>query len=95
MKTINPMLTRLVAKAMKPRNLVLQALKNNRQTGPGAHRQSRGPPRRAEQMAGVAPPHQGDTHKGGNGEGMGFLLAGAGAARDRPRPHPQSTPGAR
>jgi hypothetical protein len=51
MKTVNPLLTRLVQKAMKPRNLVQQALKNNRQTGAGAHRKSRGALRRAEHMA--------------------------------------------
>ena len=50
MKTVNPLLTRLVAKAMKPRNPVLVALKN-RQGGAGAHRKSRGALRRAENMA--------------------------------------------
>jgi hypothetical protein len=50
MKTFNPLLTRLVAKTMKPRNQVLVALKN-RQGGAGAHRKSRGALRRAENMA--------------------------------------------
>jgi hypothetical protein len=50
MKTVNPLLTRLVAKAMKPRNTVLAALKN-RHGGTGAHRKSRGALRRAENMA--------------------------------------------
>jgi hypothetical protein len=50
MRTFNPLLTRLVAKAMKPRNPVLIALKN-RQGGAGAHRKSRGALRRAEHMA--------------------------------------------
>jgi hypothetical protein len=50
MKTVNPLLTRLVVKAMKPRNTVLAALKN-RQGGAGAHRKSRGALRRAENMA--------------------------------------------
>jgi hypothetical protein len=50
MKTFNPLLTRLVAKTMKPRNQVLIALKN-RQGGAGAHRKSRGALRRAENMA--------------------------------------------
>lgn len=50
MKTFNPLVTRLVAKAMKPRNQVLIALKN-RQGGAGAHCKSRGALRRAENMA--------------------------------------------
>jgi hypothetical protein len=50
MRTFNPLLTRLVAKTMKPRNQVLIALKN-RQGGAGAHRKSRGALRRAENMA--------------------------------------------
>jgi hypothetical protein len=50
MKTFNPLLTRLVAKTMKPRNQVLVALKN-RQGGAGAHRKSHGALRRAENMA--------------------------------------------
>lgn len=50
MKTVNPLLTRLVVKAMKPRNPVFAALKERR-GGAGAHRKSRGALRRAEQMA--------------------------------------------
>jgi hypothetical protein len=50
MKTVNPLLTRLVAKTMKPRNQVLVALKS-RQGGAGAHRKSLGALRRAENMA--------------------------------------------
>ena len=50
MKTVNPLLTRLVAKASKPRNHVLLALKERRGGG-GAHRKSRGALRRAENMA--------------------------------------------
>ena len=50
MKTSNPLLTRLVLKAMKPRNHVQLALKE-RQGGAGAHRKSRGALRRAENMA--------------------------------------------
>jgi hypothetical protein len=50
MKTVNPLLTRLVVKTMKPRNPVLVALKERR-GGAGAHRKSRGALRRAENMA--------------------------------------------
>jgi uncharacterized protein GlcG (DUF336 family) len=50
MKTVNPLLTRLVAKASKPRNHVQLALKQ-RQGGAGAHRKSGGALRRAEHMA--------------------------------------------
>ena len=50
MKTVNPLLTRLVMKTMKPRNHVLLALKERR-GGAGAHRKSRGALRRAENMA--------------------------------------------
>lgn len=50
MKIINPLLTRRVAKTLKPRNHVLVALKERR-GGAGAHRKSRGALRRAENMA--------------------------------------------
>lgn len=50
MKTVNPLLSRLVVKTMKPRNPVLMALKDRR-GGAGAHRKKRGALRRAEQMA--------------------------------------------
>jgi hypothetical protein len=50
MKTVNPLLTRLVVKTMKPRNPVFAALKYRR-GGAGAHRKARGALRRAEQMA--------------------------------------------
>ncbi len=50
MKIINPLLTRRVAKTLKPRNHVLVALKE-RPGGAGAHRKSRGALRRAENMA--------------------------------------------
>ncbi len=50
MKTTNPLLSRLVQKAMKPRNTVLAALKDRR-GGAGSHRKSRGALRRAENMA--------------------------------------------
>ncbi len=50
MKTINPILARQVAKAMKPRNPVLAALKDRR-GGAGAHVKSRGALRREENMA--------------------------------------------
>lgn len=50
MKTVNPLLTRLVIKALKPRNMVLLAMKN-RQGGAGAHQKSPGALRRAEKMA--------------------------------------------
>jgi hypothetical protein len=50
MKTVNPLLARRVAKAMKPRNPVLAAL-NNRRGGTGSHVKTRGALRRAEKMA--------------------------------------------
>ena len=50
MKTVNPLLTRLVVKAMKPRNTVLVAMKD-RHRGAGSHRKTRGSLRRAEKMA--------------------------------------------
>jgi len=52
MKTRNPMLTIKAAKAMKPRNPVLIALKNNQGAqGAGAHGKTHGALRRAEKMA--------------------------------------------
>ena len=52
MKTVNPVLSRLAAKAMKPRNPVLIALKNNQGAkGAGAHGKKQGALRRAEKMA--------------------------------------------
>ncbi len=52
MKTRNPVLTRLAAKAMKPRNPVQIALKNNQGAkSAGPHRKKRGALRRAENMA--------------------------------------------
>jgi hypothetical protein len=52
MKTINPMLTRKAAKALKPRNPVQIALKNNQGAkGAGAHGKKHGALRRAEKMA--------------------------------------------
>jgi hypothetical protein len=51
-RTVNPLQTRRVAKAMKPRNPVLAALKNSQGAkGAGAHRKKRGALRRAEKMA--------------------------------------------
>ncbi len=50
MRTSNPLLLRLMVKALKPRNPVVAALKE-RQGGAGAHRKSRGALRRAEHMA--------------------------------------------
>jgi hypothetical protein len=50
MKIINPILARQVAKAMKPRNPVLAALRDRR-GGAGAHVKSRGALRREENMA--------------------------------------------
>jgi hypothetical protein len=50
-RTVNPLQTRLVAKAMKPRNPVLAALKNSQGAKGGAHRKKRGALRRAEKMA--------------------------------------------
>ena len=60
MKIVNPLPTRQVAKAMKPRNPVLAALKN-RNGGAGAHVKSRGALRRAENMA-VARLIKGEPH---------------------------------
>lgn len=51
MKTINPLLGHKLAKAMKPRNTVLAALKAKRGGGAGVHVKSRGALRRAERMA--------------------------------------------
>ena len=52
MKTRNPMLSRLAEKAMKPRNPVQIALKNNQGAkGAGAHGKKQGALRRAEKMA--------------------------------------------
>ena len=52
MKTRNPMLSRKAQKAMKPRNPVLIALKNNQGAkGAGAHGKKQGALRRAEKMA--------------------------------------------
>ncbi len=51
-RTINPLQTPQVAKASKPRNPVLAALKSNQGAkGAGAHRKKRGALRRAENMA--------------------------------------------
>jgi hypothetical protein len=50
MKTVNPLLSRLINKALKPRNTVVAALKDRR-GGAGAHVKSRGALRRAENMA--------------------------------------------
>jgi hypothetical protein len=50
MKTVNPLLSRLLQKAMNPRNTVLVAMKNRR-GGAGAHRKTHGARRRAEHMA--------------------------------------------
>jgi hypothetical protein len=52
MRTVNPLQTRRVVKAMKPRNPVQIALKNNQGAkGAGPHRKKRGALRRAEKMA--------------------------------------------
>lgn len=52
MKTMNPMLSRLAAKAMKPRNPVQIALKNNQGAkSAGPHGKKQGALRRAEKMA--------------------------------------------
>jgi hypothetical protein len=52
MKTMNPMLTHKAAKAMKPRNPVQIALKNNQGAkSAGAHGKKQGALRRAEKMA--------------------------------------------
>lgn len=51
MRTFNPLLTRQVIKALKPRNPVLAALKQNRAPKSEAHRKKRGALRRAENVA--------------------------------------------
>jgi hypothetical protein len=52
MRTVNPLQTRRVVKAMKPRNPVQIALKNNQGAkSAGPHRKKRGALRRAENMA--------------------------------------------
>lgn len=51
MKTINPLLSHQAAKAMKPRNPVLIALKHSQGAKAGAHRKKQGALRRAEKMA--------------------------------------------
>lgn len=55
MKTLNQIETYKVAKALKPRNHVLLALKSARgaglQNGAGAHQKNAGALRRAEKMA--------------------------------------------
>lgn len=51
MKTINPLPSWRVAKALKPRNPVLAALKANLGARGGPHGKSRGAMRRAEKMA--------------------------------------------
>ena len=50
-RTVNPLQTRQVAKALKPRNPVLAALKAAQGAKGGAHRKQRGALRRAEKMA--------------------------------------------
>lgn len=63
MKIKNPLLTRRVAKTLKPRNPVLAALKANRSPGrAGAHEKSRGAIRRAEKMAVLAALREVDDH---------------------------------
>lgn len=51
MKTVNPLPAWRVAKALKPRNPVLAALKANLGARGGPHGKSRGGVRRAEKMA--------------------------------------------
>jgi hypothetical protein len=51
MKTINPLQTQRVIKALKPRNTVIVALKNGQGAQGGAHGKTRGALRRAEKMA--------------------------------------------
>jgi hypothetical protein len=60
MKSKNPLLSRRVAKTLKPRNPVLAALKANR-GGAGMHEKSRGALRRAEKMAVFAAMRDEDT----------------------------------
>jgi hypothetical protein len=50
MKTVNPIQGARIAKALKPRNPVLTALKA-RAGGAGSHEKKRGSVRRAEKMA--------------------------------------------
>ena len=58
MKTLNQIETFRIAKTLKPRNLVLAALKTARaaglQNGAGAHRKNGGATRRAQTMATLA-----------------------------------------
>jgi hypothetical protein len=49
-KTVNPLLTRLVVKALKPRDQVFDAMRK-RTGGAGAHRKKHGALRRAEHVA--------------------------------------------
>lgn len=51
MKTFNPLLARRVIKALRPRNPVPAALKQNRAPKAGRHRKERGALRRAENRA--------------------------------------------
>ncbi len=51
MKTVNPIPAWRVAKALKPRNPILQALKANLGAKGGPHGKKRGAVRRAEKMA--------------------------------------------
>ena len=51
MKTINPLQSARVIKALKPRNTVIVALKNGQGARGGAHGKTRGALRRAEKMA--------------------------------------------
>lgn len=51
MKTFNPLPAWRVAKALKPRNPVLAALKANQGARGGPHGKTRGAVRRAEKMA--------------------------------------------
>ena len=51
MKTKHPSLARRVAKALKPRNPVLAALKANQGARAGPHTKSRGATRRAERVS--------------------------------------------
>jgi hypothetical protein len=51
MKIVNPLLSRRVAKALKPQNHVLLALKDRQGGGAGRHCKPRGAIRRAENMA--------------------------------------------
>lgn len=51
MKNVNPILSRRVAKLLKPRNPVLAALKASQGARGGTHRKKRGALRRAEKVA--------------------------------------------